>query len=258
MPIRQLTLYDFLADFVPGTLALVVGAQIFTVLGIVSVSPPTGVSAGAVTIVLSFLSGRIVHAFAGQDFVKKLRKHTFDRGIFFVESKLDTLDREKIDQEPTFPDFLADNLDLVKNPRPETIDARIETELPKLVADEFNEFNEYGVRNSPKELRRLGYSILFGESTLYHRYNIIETFYRNLWLVAFLGGLALCLALWHTGCNPAEVNCVFIKIEAIGLVVLSVLFDARRVQFKDRQVRALVNDLYLHFAEGDSEGEPDK
>lgn len=249
MPVRQLTLYDFLADFVPGTFFAVLIVLPLFVIGVVSTPLQIGVGGGFVLIVLSYLIGRSVHAVAGQDLVKRARKYV-DGLVFWWEDFQNSVDREPITTEPKFPSYLRNPTD-----DPKMVDETIEAKLPELFADEFDELSEEGVRESLQELRRFGFSVVFDKSTLYQRYNIQETFYRNLWLVAVLGCLWFFIVrtvscqgfLWTSTCRRG------LLLGGVLLAFLSVLFDARRVQFKDRQVRALINDLYLYLSEDDEE-----
>lgn len=345
MRIPQLTLYDFLADFLPGAIALVLFGTLYWLIVDPSLTIP--VNTGIALVVASYPVGRTFHAVAGQAEMKALRKSTFDAFAFALEEA-------RCMNDPTYPDTAVTDepsvIDQLKpRQQPETgadetrfndwIDGELRAMLtgwdseassercPALRASDDAAFSatEIDWTESFGQLQRFGYSELFDESTLYQRYNILETFYRNLWLVsAYFGlvflvvgstiathtfgsnGLAepilsvtvwvgwiaalgvvvfaiadfpltesdpdsadgglLSVPTWYwlgilVGTGIAIVLPVVVLFSAappdkiphsnvflaVALILLSlaVLFDIRRLQFKRRQVRAFINDLYL-------------
>lgn len=320
MPVRQLSVYDFLADFVPGVAALLGFGALASLLG-VDVPTDIGVAAGVAFVVVAYLAGRIVHALAGQDEVKLFRE-LFDHLVRSIEESRAELgalrDRQRITGEPSVPDRLAPSEDASSLEFDDVVESTVavdaSTRGPGHVPETGDRTELYG------QFRRFGFSVLHGESTLYQRYNILETFYRNLWLVSayfalvfvvvavlsgagvltdlslswIVGGTALgallvaigselvlrvladesewdwsysiqhgfwIATLFVVACLP--IVALYVTSEPVaesdvwkraivagpGLLALSLVFDVRRVQFKDRQVRAFVNDMYLNRSE---------
>lgn len=354
MPARQLTLYDFLADYIPGAVALGYLGALFWFVGyhsaIVPAIPLTIIAGGLA--VAGYPLGRLIHAIAGQDEVSKLRRLTFDNLAFALENSRNenglTESDIAVTDKPTVvgrltsteahgPDIPATTFnDWVDAELMETLTGRADNNarpgLPLPSQHNTPPFSATEIvwsRQSIGQMQRFGFSELFGESTLYQRYNILETFYRNLWLatiytslVGFIVGgalalshlnaftirppvfltavltlagmlvvggaftlltirgdtvsdndddadtshphgphllayivlspliFALPLALLFFAPGPTTaIDGVYLVAFALILFSLAVLLNVRRVQFKDRQVRAFINDLYLHDRE---------
>ncbi|ELZ15983.1 hypothetical protein [Natrinema limicola] len=385
MRIPQLTLYDFLADFLPGAVALGLFGSLLWLAGFFE--PPIITSTGIVLVVTSYPVGRSIHAATGQIEIKKLRERTFDKFVFTLESTRSSADLLEPDmaivKKPSVRKRLNPESDCdceISNKRclndwidEQVMEAFTESDdnestdgIPQSVAA-ISTADIQWAEMSYGQLQRFGFSELFDASTLYHRYNILNTFYRNLWLVsayfsilfftvglvdilapaplwirlsiiatgiltvfgaivfqpllwgvsaAFTWGLILVLnsmsvfltlpdwtpfsvvetavwlvillllgivgysTCWSENHNTPSITslppwylllgllvCLTVFVFPIGLLfnqmpqsrgldtmlfgsislilfVLAVLFDVRRIQFKDRQVRAFINDLY--------------
>jgi hypothetical protein len=262
MAVRQLTLYDVLADLVPGSFLLVLAGAIVLTVTPRSLPLGTGLSGGLFFVIISYLVGRVVHAIAGQELVKQFRKWLVDRWIFDRNRGNEWDGYEPTVGEPAFRKYLRpgrtgqDPDGVAVTDRTGGFDRAIEESLPGLAAAEFREVSAVDVLEEPSEFRRFAYSYLFDSSTLYQRYNIQETFYRNLWLVSTLGSLASLVVLaglvgsvLSGDATGAGGKALTLLLLAVGLFGSSVLFALRRIQFKYRQERALINDLYIHLTE---------
>jgi len=263
MAVRQLTLYDVLADLVPGSFLLVLAGVAYTVVGLQSPALSTGLGSGLAFVILSYLTGRTLHALAGQERIKQFRKK-LDYYIYRHNQTKEWVNYEPIVGEPAFRGYI--NGDDSRTDAPSVgltnqegnFNEDIQEALPSHAAERFGEMSEEHIRNNPTEFRRFAYSYLFDSSTLYQRYNIQETFYRNLWLAATLGWITFSLLTithailylidWRL--DPSLWDGVVARLVMILLVALSILFAIRRIQFKYRQERALINDLYIHLSEG--------
>lgn len=326
MQVPQLTLYDFLADFLPGAVALGLLSTILWLAG--SSGPPLTASTGIVIVVTSYPVGRSIHAVAGQAEIKELRKQTFDNFVFALEStrhNASLIDSDvAVREEPS----VVERLNSVHDSE-ESDGMLLNDWIDKEVVDTFTASDNRescnkttnGISDSSAvistadidwgeksfgQLQRFGFSELFDKSTLYQRYNILETFYRNLWLVSTyfsllfltigfagifasvpllirLAIIAVTIAIlfisilpyiilyssafpwWYllTGLLISIIIFIFptyllstqtsdpmtidgILFGSVGLILLifAILFDIRRLQFKDRQVRAFINDIY--------------
>ncbi|WP_226022533.1 hypothetical protein [Halomicrobium salinisoli] len=153
-------------------------------------------------VVLCYLSGRTVHLLAGQNAVQRLRGG-FDRVLDWYGDHHDPDGYEPVTGEPRARDFFDSNR--YDGPQQRVIDA-----VPKLLAEEMENRSpgtdpDSEQKDSPAEVadsfddsRRVAYSLLFDDSTLYQRYNIQETYYRNLWAVATFALLAIASAALAT------------------------------------------------------------
>ncbi|KKF39904.1 hypothetical protein FK85_24870 [Halorubrum saccharovorum] len=203
MAVPQLTLYDFLADFLPGAVALGLLGSLLWLSGILESLLTT--YTGILIVVTSYPVGRGIHAVAGQIEVKKLRKRTFDNFVFALENtRLNTnwlAEDVAVDTEPKVVDRLKNTKSGESSDDPQFNDWVDQQVAKATTGSEQNEnsVTKDDLRNPWKNIskadidwgeqswgqfQRFGFTELFDMSTLYQRYNILETFYRNLWLVS--------------------------------------------------------------------------
>lgn len=265
MAVRQLTLYDVLADLVPGAFILVLASVALTIGGLQELKLSIGLGGGLVFVIMSYLVGRSLHALAGQERIKKYRK-TLDDRIYRRNQEKEWNGYEPTMSEPAFRKYIKEvgcepyDKQPIITDQEGRFNRRILEALPTRAASNFREVSEDDICEYPTEFRRFAYSYLFDSATLYQRYNIQETFYRNLWLASTLGWLTFGLLTIIFGIvtaasaiiepvSPFIWDPIVASLIAILLVASSILFAIRRIQFKYRQERALINDLYLHLQE---------
>lgn len=121
-----------------------------------------------------------------------------------------------------------------------------ETELDFAKESEDEEPNRLKWETNLEYLEHLGHSLLHGESTLYQRYTILATFYRNLWVAILLGGLVnVGLYFARIANQGGEVNWLtLIASIGVGFLIL-IMLSVRWLEFRYRRLRALINDMYL-------------
>ena len=255
---RQLRLYDFLADLIPGALALLLAALGYYEL--TGGSPPFGslnLGSGVVLVVLAYLVGRTVHLFAGQKSVERLREY-LDFVVFGFNRVLVRLGWDRIRSEPRVRQYLdgssGESSDSSSVYDQCSLNESVEASLRSRIRGEFDIGN--GEPNSEipepelKAFTRFAYSEVFPESSLYQRYNIQETYYRNLWATTTLAAawaLGIAGALeFEWSVMPDKSPMTFV-IASVGFLLAGFAFQIRRIQFKHRQVRALINELYLRY-----------
>lgn len=119
--------------------------------------------------------------------------------------------------------------------------------------------------------KHYGQSALFGKNTLFQKYSILSTFYRNLAVVSFVtfhvhlvsitlhflgfefkgmvlsggpGYESVLFSLLGPQLNGYVIGHLFLSVTFFALAVL---YGVRRLEFRHREVRAFINDLHREF-----------
>lgn len=275
MDTERLTLFDVIVDLIPGIIFLLFLIP-FVSTDSVRGATSTVLSAAIVLLAVGYAVGRIIHAVTARSWLKS----TITRfawwiglapgfGFFFGTGRLRVI-RKSDDDSPydavdTTTDFefkerlesvlsmydddderdLADSTDYEHVIIRELLD-NAETELD--LTEERGDEDPLRLKweSNLKYFEHLGHSLLHGESTLYQRYTILATFYRNLWVAILAGGLVhLILRGIEEGAwlQKATWEPLAIPI-VIGFLIL-VMLSVRWLEFRYRRLRALINDMYL-------------
>ena len=197
MPVQQFRSYDLIVDTIPGV--FVIGALLLIIpkelvgrlVGLYS--PITG---GAVVIVVAYVLGRTVHAISGS-FSSLLEKQLAERTIKIEEETYESellsnpLSTLLLEVRKSIPveqgDYMIDLVmsDSVSPLSESDQETEVTSDWPtRLIGNrvyvEFLHSQDFPLDTPPKMMRYLGYSQLYSKDRLYHRYNILATFFRNL------------------------------------------------------------------------------
>jgi hypothetical protein len=196
MPVGNLNLYDILVDLIPGT--SLIG---FFILYL----QPTSISSGEglILLIAGYVAGRIIHGFVSLEWVDKCRICIEERlfSDYVDERKYGLSFRNRVraeysdSQDGNFKAYDADNIE------PELIKTTVEELLAKLPADidaeeldtvshqKLSEADTDEKTDNILSLRYYGENLLYGKDYLYHKYEMLATFYRSMWLVGLLAAV---------------------------------------------------------------------
>lgn len=273
MPVQQLRLYDTVVDLIPGLLFLIL------FLGALPINPgdltaiaQLGLGSGLIVLLVAFAFGRIIHTVAAHSYIEKLRYKWNWIGKWrewknYPESELE------------FEERIAKSFDSIElsDDKEEPLERRVRRKLVSRAEESFEVdsiANAVQTQDEPngcfeeleedwesdlKYLKHLCQSVLADRSSLYQTYVILVTFYRSLWLITIFGALVYSLiflfghlgfwnSLWYQSIpkNSVAYWATGVTIPII-LLVISFLANNRRLEFKHRRVRALINDTFLHL-----------
>lgn len=275
MATDRLTLFDVIVDLIPGIIFLLFLLPFFSEESITGATS-TVLSGAIVLLALGYAVGRIIHATAARTLVKStitmfawwiglapvvgwflgssrlrdIRKSDAESPYDAVHTKTHFEFKERIEsvlsmyEDDDEPD-IADTTDYEHVIIRELLD-NAETELDFCEEREEEDSLRLKWESNLKYLEHLGHSLLHGESTLYQRYTILTTFYRNLWVAILLGGL-VNLGLNFSGIAPqgGEVDRTVLAVSIGGGILILILLSVRWLEFRYRRLRALINDMYL-------------
>lgn len=264
MPVQQLRIYDIIVDLLPGlTLTVLLIPLLPITLDIIGNSQ-IGLGAGLILLLLAYVLGRFLHTIAAHSWIEDLRGY-WDRMILWMRTSYPNDPAEDISFEGRIAAAFSDGGDeLEKQVRRAVVRqaehrfgvVSIETELDE-------EGSEDKWTHDLQYLKYLNQSLLADKPALYHTYVILVTFFRSIWLVMvlsalfypaifLLGHFAMWSSLWY-GLIPFAKNSVFYWVTGLGtglgFLILSFFANNRRIEFKHRRVRAMINDIYLRLNE---------
>lgn len=239
MAVRNFTLYDLLADIVPGALTISFG---FILFGFPD--PKTmewsGLLLGSAFFVFSYFIGRIIHTI-GSVFDHNLKTIYKWTPVSGVENELEIEE-------------------LIELYSPEGTDYRkqIPREIsPTVLASVDSYFSqELGSNYEAVEAKMYGESLLYKETTLYSKYESLVTFFRSMFLIPWF--LLLCYAflwfatcLWDTNLEPINLHNTW-EVSSVAILVLSLLISPYGGS-KFWRVRniAFINELHAMFVRDD-------
>ncbi|WP_439025794.1 hypothetical protein [Haloarchaeobius sp. DT45] len=286
MPTRRLSVFDVVGDLVPGVVFLLFLSPVYTAASFPAWLFPEW-SATLLLLAVGYPVGRVLHAVASRGWVENAMARIGWRTASWRLSGSPQLSRLDSSEGPGDGDdhartfTLCDRLAAVEVRDTDSAEAdsiehevlrRLSRELHGLVRED-GELSEGGshpaVWESDDEyLEHLGHSILHGESTLFHRYTVLATFYRNLWTAILLGsvGFALSVVVRELLVQPVARTALVVSLGnydliasypalvggalAGGALVVAVVLQVvsvRWLEYRYRRLRAMVNDLYLRL-----------
>lgn len=305
MPARRLTIFDILADLIPGIIFLLFLFPLFALLPL-QLSQLGPLSSSIVLLAVGYTVGRLIHATAARPCLEdKIEGMAWwaAENRFFASKQIqeailqeeDTNEEEKGDSEEQSEDKEKDNEEgdggqdrdeeknqnesrklnfqtraksVVKNDGTKEWNPPLEHKvLRKLISDFEDKFDSHFTLDPETEdenqwesdyeyLEHLGHSVLHKESTLYRRYTILTTFYRNLWVAIVFGTMVIAIeGVLGTLVGSEAVSLSYSDFllglfPALILVIAVLILSVRWLEFRYRRLRALINDLYLKVSEG--------
>ncbi|MCT9096073.1 hypothetical protein [Haloarchaeobius sp. HME9146] len=283
MPTRRLSVFDVVADLVPGVVFLLFLSPVYTAASFPTRFFPE-LNSTLLLVAVGYPVGRVLHAVASRGWAAATMAHIGWRTASWPLGGSPQLSRIAVSKETREGDgssrtfTLRDRLAAVERDDGSAEAASIEHEVLRQLSRELHrlvredgESSDDGSRAGAWEsddeyLEHLGHSILHGESTLYHRYTVLATFYRNLWTAVLLGSVGFVLSILVRellvqpvartslvvslgnydliASYPALVSGALLGGALVVAVVLQVL-SVRWLEYRYRRLRAMVNDLYL-------------
>ncbi|WP_435363369.1 hypothetical protein [Haloarchaeobius sp. DYHT-AS-18] len=283
MPTRRLSVFDVVADLVPGVVFLLFLSPVYTAASFPTRFFPE-LNSTLLLVAVGYPVGRVLHAVASRGWAAATMAHIGWRTASWPLGGSPQLSRLRDSKETgqgndlTRTFTLRDRLAEVERDEGSAEATSIEHEVLRQLSRELHrlvredgESSDDGSRAAAWEsddeyLEHLGHSILHGESTLYHRYTVLATFYRNLWTAVLLGSVGFVLSIVVRellvqpvartslvvslgrydliASYPALVGGALVGGALVVAVVLQVL-SVRWLEYRYRRLRAMVNDLYL-------------
>lgn len=289
MATERLTLFDVIVDLIPGVIFLLFLIPFVSTASIQGATSSV-LSAAIVLLALGYAVGRSIHAVASRAWLTtRLTKFAWKTGFwgrlgnFYGSPQLRDIHDLVADSTYDGVDFetnfvFEDRIEAVLSRYEKGEDDNGDDEQPELAdstdyehviirelldnAQTELDFSEERGEEVPRRLKwesdleyleHLGHSVLHGESTLYQRYTILATFYRNLWLAILLGGIS------HLGLylmanirqipgiisSPSIASIIAGVAIPVLFILILILLSVRWLEFRYRRLRALINDMYL-------------
>lgn len=278
MPIQQLRLYDLLVDIIPGTISLILLAELMPHAFVAYLySLPVGLASGVILIALGFIAGRIIHYISG-----KVSNFSFPIIYIIIIPMKEYENRERYDSphqkiliwilkrvqflfievRKSLPIEVKEERVDIWLKKGESAEPIINGESqqinPEVIQELNNEFySRYGFqKNSPEVVRSFGYSALFGKQALYQRYNMLTTFFRNIsfifWVFSIITALQLVLPMLNIYIGDG--NSYWLSFRYADLVppfslLLAVIFSRQLYETSQKRNWHLIVD-YLREIEG--------
>lgn len=240
MVTRKFTLYDLLADIVPGAVAIVFSFVFYGVPQVSTLSKSTLI-AGTAFFVLAYFIGRLIHS-VGSIISPYLRK-----------INVITINIERDDSFPFIsllgedtPEFRIRKLIKESSSRSNIDDDKLPEDISAKVLEDLDRSfrRELGTSYKAEQAKRFGEALLYPKTALYSKYESIVTFFRSIFLMPFIllvGYVILNLYgyISHTKLTQWEYLAFWLLVFTIPLSIY-----AGRKFWKARNV-AFVNDLYI-------------
>lgn len=172
MAVQNFSTYDLIVDLVPGVLAVFLLVPLFPAEGIIARLFTGGqLLAGVYVLILGYGAGRNIHDIGSIDWIEARINSVECR--FFAEDENEWSGVN----ESTPVDEIVDIVH--RQPVLARVPAIVKRTLPDLIRE------QYGEGSSAKSVRKAGEARLYGEDTLYRKYEILSTFYRSIIVVTF-------------------------------------------------------------------------
>ncbi|WP_135827151.1 hypothetical protein [Halorussus ruber] len=243
MATRNFTLYDLLADIIPGAIALVLSFIFYDVPQIDSLSNSTLI-AGTAFFVLAYFVGRLIHSVGS--IISPCLKWINSRitGVIERDGSLPSFSKNKENPDYCIKELIEEsshrsNID--KNKIPNKVSTKVLEDLDRYFRRRLRA--EY----ENEEAKKYGETLLYREATLYSKYEAIVNFFRSILLLP----IVLLVEFAILQCSGTSLNTnlnAFSKWETLAfwLVIFAFLLSlyAGRKFWKARNI-AFINDLHI-------------
>lgn len=270
MPVQQLSLYDFLVDIFPGVVAIYLIQLILPVSEIPLYVPSgSGVQLAVVLLGAGYIVGRLLHSISSviSDILDGLvpvveapekRQVSWNRFWYEFRKTLPIEDDEGIIDEMFSegwaPAYASGPSLKAKYPY---VDYALIIGIRDLVYEEY-EFDSEAAED--RAIRHFLYSKLYRESTLYQRYNILTTFFRNMAIIFWFSSLVTLaqLTLFLLGIDISVYDVPWLKMSNPWTLptmtsAAAVIFSRQLFKYSYRRNRHLILDSYQILKEGSTE-----
>lgn len=210
MPIQQLRIYDLLVDVIPGIIAIYLAGLVIPDNALPFAIPSaTGLKSTFLLLGAGYFAGRLIHSFSAStsdivdSFIPVVRHPVQDHSIrnqilYELRKTLPIEDDEDVIDE-MFDSGWAPSK--VGGPTLTSKYPYVDYGIIQRVKDIIDEEYDFDPRTAEsRSVRDFAYSKLYGKQTLYARYNIIVTFFRNItvlfWGVLFIHSTTVRSLLW--------------------------------------------------------------
>lgn len=267
MAVQRFRVYDVIVDLLPGLVFLILVIPLFPIATeTILRGLEMGLGAGLVVLLVAYVAGRFLHTLAAHSTVESLR-----RGWDVVILELREKRSSSLSDPPSFERRLNTASDESGRLEPYIHQALVQ-EIERhyglgqgfVLSEQGSEEQNNSSNNTDKwcdneeYVKYLLQSMLSERDSLYHTYVIMATFFRSIWLlmtlsivgyglVYLLGHAGYWQSLWY-GTIPYKPGSIWHYVTGvavpIGFLLLSFLADNRRLEFKHRRIRALINDSF--------------
>lgn len=243
MATRNFTLYDLLADIIPGAVAIVFSFVFYGIPQMGSLSN-SALIAGTAFFVLSYFIGRLLHSVGS--IISPLLKRVNTKITEYNEHDDCIVSYFEGDMDPdyTIKGLLGKSKNLANTDEdkiPEEISVKVLRDLDRYFRRRFKA--DYG----EKQAKKYGETLLYRDTTLYSKYEALVTFFRSILLIpVILSVEALVLCYYGYNLNTTIHDFTNWEFSAFWLVILTLPLSmyAGRKFWKARNV-AFINDLHI-------------
>jgi hypothetical protein len=272
MPVSQFSLYDLLVDVIPGMLAILLTILLFPEENAVQIFRFASIPAGAVIIIVaSYIVGRLIHEVSGMisgvvenwtySFVVIATTEARETDlrtnpVKYIWYNLILQLRKSIPAEQGNPS-IDEVFDSSRRPLTDDISDKRSENIPTVfmankVYKQFTQSEQlpyFPLGVDSKMIRHSGYSLLYGDkTTLYTRYNILATFFRNMsflfWLFPLLSAVQVLFpeiakkgtAIWATA-EP-------IYLIPLCSAILGIIFSRATYDYSEKRNLHFLLDFY--------------
>ncbi|WP_157572936.1 hypothetical protein [Halogranum rubrum] len=260
MPVQQFSAYDVIVDVIPGAIGLILVSTLLPKSAFNSLTAYSPIVSGSALLVGGYFFGRIIHSFSSR--IPDLAGSA-NRRIRF-----DSLEETGFSPRllRIFRDILLFPLKLIsgfgdrsrlKNwfDKPEDSPTDVNHRTIYQVIEGLA--NKMGYQHKPlpepSSMIKYGENLLYGEDSLYMKYEMLSTFFRNISVLSILFSLASVsywyIARWGQNIRfnnwdpqialPPEIY-LFLGLFAFSIAAISY---AQKTDFESRRDRAYINDL---------------
>ncbi|MCG1001894.1 MULTISPECIES: hypothetical protein [Halobacterium] len=270
MPIQQLRLYDFLVDVFPGLSAIYL-IQLIIPVGELPFRTPSasGILIAVILVGAGYLIGRLIHSLSST--FSKILDHIvpaakYPPGDYSIGNRLWYEFRKSLpveDREKIVDDFFADDWapGRVNGPTLQVRYPYVDFDIIQNIKRRFEEVYNFDPENAEERtIRHFAYSELYDSQSLYERYNILATFFRN---IAFTFWIAFIITLtqylmYLSDTSGRKVPVPWLQeqnswILLIFLFAVSVISSRQLFKYSFRRNRHLVIDFYNTITDSDTE-----
>ncbi len=257
MPIQQFRLYDILVDIVPGIIFIFMADALLQtdLLKILNIDG-FGASGAVILVTLGYILGRLVHfcsSICSDIIMKHLftprafpQENTFIQDLFWVLKLVFPVeDKEEVikwalDYYPPEPDWF-----------PQVRFPDYNQNIINSLSDDLENKYDFNMLGNLDDFIPFAESKLYSGDHLYHRYNILTTFFRNMsflmWL--FVVVISVQALFWLLPVNHLQVlspwmNSTYVNSIPLVSLILSCIFSIQLQKFSTQRNRHLIIDLY--------------
>lgn len=273
MSVQQFSAYDIVVDVVPGSVGLIAAVLLLPQPALSYVTSLSGVVSGITLLIGGFFFGRVVHSLSStvpeyERLQEVSESYAHDDDDLDEDTSLTT--RVALTLARFSPELgslilliqyvtgMSDNSNLEDWLRgttdpPEDVDTLVVSRVRRSLCSKMGH-PEGALPVHPSGMVKYGQNILFSRNTLYTKYEMLSTFFRNVSFLLFLFSLTSAIYALVSLTEPGAVlrsfvvslpfsPTIYLVFSTAGFL-LSMIARSRKKEFERRRDRAFIYDLH--------------